>query len=264
MKVRSLLLVVAAIAPFACAEPESSDGALSAIRARGELIVGTEAEFYPFEYATPSGEYEGFDMDLARMLAKDMGVKLRIENMNFTGLIPSLLAGKIDMIVSGMTATEERAEMIAFTDSYFMTGLCLLLNKETAGSVTSWRDLDDPKWRIAVKTGTTGDIAVQDKLPKAQRTSFPKEADCAQEVATGRADAFVYDQLSIVKHWKENPGTTRAILQPFTKEPYASGMRKEDTKLREYVNAFLKRIREDGRYDDLAKKHFPEIVDAGR
>jgi polar amino acid transport system substrate-binding protein len=232
------------------------------IRARGELVVGTEAEFFPFEYATPSGEYGGFDMDLARMLAEELGVKLRVENMRFDGLIPALLAGKIDMILSGMTATPKRAETISFSEPYFETGLCLLLNRETTGDVTSVDDLNDAKWRIAVKLGTTGDKATQERLPKAKRTSFNKEADCAQEVATGRADAFVYDQLSVAKHHQENPETTRAILTPFTKEPYAAGFRQEDVELREFVSAFLRKIKGDGRYDALARKHFPaEMVE---
>jgi polar amino acid transport system substrate-binding protein len=234
------------------------------IRGRGELVIGTEPEFYPFEYRTEDGGYAGLDIDMARLLAADLGVKLRIENLGFTALIPALQSGKIDIIFSGMTATEERARSIAFSDSYFQTGLCLLLNKETAKGVKSWEDLNDKKWTIAVKETTTGEKVVRKLMPNAKRVALEKETDCAMEVATGRAHAFVYDKLSIIKNHKAHPDTTRVILETFTTEPYALGLRQEDTALLAYVNDFLKRIRADGRMKALEDENFKEYGDEAR
>ena len=91
------------------------------------LVVGTEPEFPPFESLDENGELVGFDIDLARAIAKDLGVDVRFETMAFDSLPSALGVGKIDVILSGMTATPERAKSRTFTDSYFRTQLCLLV-----------------------------------------------------------------------------------------------------------------------------------------
>jgi polar amino acid transport system substrate-binding protein len=250
------VLVLALSLVAACAQPSATP---AEIRERGKLVIGTEAEFAPFEYRTPDGGYAGFDMDLARMLAEELGVELEIDNMGFDGLMPALETGKVDLILSGMTATEERARTISFTDSYYVTGLCLLLNTESTEGVKSFEDLNDAKWTLAVKQSTTGEKVAKRLMPEAKLTVLQKETECALEVATGRADAFVYDKLSIVKNHREFPDTTRVILETFTTEPYAAGVRQNDVELREFVNAFLEKIKADGRHAALGRKHFPEL-----
>jgi len=248
------LLVLAGCAREPSATPEE-------IRARGELVVGTEAEFHPFEYRTEDGEYTGFDIDLARLIAEELGVKLRIENMKFAGLIPSLDTGRIDIIMSGMTATDERRKSIAFSAPYFLTGLCLLVNTERADDVTDWKALNDPSRTVVVKTATTSDTFVRENLPKAKRVTLETENDCALEVATGRADAFIYDQLSIQRHHEEHPDTTRAHLTPITREPYSIGVRQNDEELRAFLDAFLAKLRTDGRFARLVDKHGLPVSD---
>jgi len=255
--VRIRLCMLAVLAGSACvaACAEKPSATPAEIEERGELVVGTEAEFHPFEYRTEDGAYAGFDMDLARLIAEELGVELRIENMKFAGLIPSLDTGRIDVIMSGMTATDERRKTISFTDPYFLTGLCLLVNVESAGGVTDWRTLNDPKWTVVVKTATTSDTFVRENLPKAKGVTLETENDCALEVATGRADAFIYDQLSIQRHHEEHPETTKAYLEPLTREPYSIGVRHDDDELREFLNGFLATLREDGRFAELVEKH---------
>ncbi|MGH7162236.1 MAG: transporter substrate-binding domain-containing protein [Planctomycetota bacterium] len=235
--------------------------ALDAIRARGALIVATEPEFPPFEYKDARGEFQGFDMDLSRELAKDLGVELRVEEMEFTSLIPALKTGKADLIASGMTATEERAKSVRFTDPYFHTGLCLLVHAKSG--IERAEDVDGK--RVVAKLGTTGQIAAERMFPKSRPIrTYDTENACAQEVSLGRADAFLYDQLSILNHHKKNPGTTRAILTPLTHEPYSFAVRLGDEEFRDRLNAFLKTVREDGRYAALRKKHLGELPDEPR
>ena len=136
-----------------CGGPEYAS-TLDKVRETGVLVVGTEPEFPPFESRNEKGELVGFDMDLAREIATELGVELRLEAMAFDSLPPALNVGKIDLILSGMTATPERAKSRAFTDSYFRTQLCLLVHKDSGIR----KPEDVAAKRVVVKLGTTGDI----------------------------------------------------------------------------------------------------------
>ena len=233
---------------------------LNQIIKRNKLIVGMEVEFFPFEYANPKGEPIGFDVDLAKLAAKELGVGIEIKDIEFTGLIPALQSGKVDMIISGMTRTLERAKSVSFTEPYFVTGLCALLSKKRAPKVQNVEQLNAPGRIIAVKIGTTGDFVASKRFPKAQINRYKDETACVREVVTGRADAFFYDQLSIAKHHKQNPDTTLALLKPFTYEPYAIAIRKGDFDFLNWLNLYIETIKNDGRYEKLHQKYFHEIL----
>jgi len=228
---------------------------------RGKLIVGLEAEFFPFEYVK-DGDIVGFDVDLVRLMAEELGVELEIVNVGWSSLPAELLTGKIDIIVSGMTATLDRAKRILFSDPYYETGLCLLLHKKTTEGIKSVADLNRPEFRIVAKANTTGHYAAQRFLPDAKLLTLPKEAICALEVSQGKADAFIYDQLAIVKHSRRYPETTRTILEPFTYEPYSMGLPAGDFEWWRWVNLFLDQIRKDGRYDEIHRRHLGEFLGA--
>src|SRR5208337_2535196 len=109
-----------AVSPFEIYEAS----ALNQVIKRNRLIVGMEVKFFPFEYADTDGQPIGFDVDLAKIAAQELGVRIEIKDMEFSGLIPALQGGKIDMIISGMTRTPARAKTVSFTQPYFEAGLC--------------------------------------------------------------------------------------------------------------------------------------------
>jgi polar amino acid transport system substrate-binding protein len=259
---RKLLLLVPFLLLVACGETKTYESALDKVLDTGVLVVGTEPEFKPFESKDPDGNYVGFDMDMVRQLAQDLGVDLRIEEMAFPALIPALKTRKIDLVISGMTATKERAEEVSFSDSYFETGLCLLVHHESGieDALTA-----DGK-RIVVKQGTTGQINASRLFPASaeKMTVMQTEGECASEVALGRADAFLYDQLSILGASKKHAETTRALLTPLTLEPYAMAMRHGDTKMVARVNAFLAAIRADGRFATLREQYLAELPEGSK
>jgi polar amino acid transport system substrate-binding protein len=246
----------AAVSPFDISEGSN----LSQIVKRNKLIVGMEVSFFPFEYANEKGEPIGFDVDIAQLAAKELGVEIEIRDMEFAGLIPALQSGKIDMIISGMTRTLTREKTVSFTQPYFETGLCVLLSKKRAPDLKDVSELNSPDRILAVKLGTTGDLITGKLFPKAQVNRYKEETACVREVVTGRADAFLYDQLSISKHQKENPDTTRALLKPFTYEPFAIAIRKGDADFLGWLNLYLETIRADGRYQELYQKYFGDII----
>ena len=262
MLLLTLFMVLALSAPIGAVSPfdifEGSD--LNQVIKRNKLVVGMEVEYFPFEYANEKGEPVGFDVDIAKLIAQELGTGIEIKDMEWTGLIPSLQSGKIDLIISGMTRTLARSKTVTFTNPYFETGLCVLLSQKKAPNVKDVQELNAPDRIIAVKTGTTGDLITGKLFPKAQINRFKDETACVREVVTGRADAFLYDQISIAKHHKENPDTTRAILKPFTFEPFAIAIRKGDLDFLNWLNLFLETIKADGRYQELYQKHFGELL----
>lgn len=226
------------------------------------LRVGMELAYPPFEMTDTSGKPSGVSVDLAQALGKALGKKIVIQNMAFDGLIPALKTGKIDLVISSMTATAERAQSIDFSDPYLHTGLCLLVNSKSP--VRTIADLDRPGRTVAVKKGTTGQIYAARQIKKARVLVLDKEAAAVLEVVQGKADAFIYDQMSTFQNWRHNQATTRAILTPFQKESWAIGLRKGNEQLKGEINRFLKEFRSQGGFDQLGDRYLKQQKDEFR
>ena len=223
---------------------------------RDELVVGMELKYRPFEMTDENGAPAGVSVELARALGKYLGREVRIENVSFAGLIPALKTGKIDLIISSMTATAERAKTIAFSDPYLHTGLCLLVGKNSP--IQTMAEADQAGRVVAVKQGTTGHVYATDKVKNARVLVLDQEAACVLEVVQGKADAFIYDQISTYENWKRNMETTRAILQPFQQESWAIGLRQDDNELRLQVNQFLQDYKAQGGFEKLGDRYLSE------
>jgi len=228
---------------------------LEDILKRGTLRVGLEAGYLPFEMANKAGETVGFDVDVAKEMAKAMGVKLEIVNTAWDGIIPALITKKFDIIMSGMTLTQERNLKINFADPYIIVGQTVLLNKKHKGKVTSYKDLNDPQFTITSKLGTTGEQAIKRLIPKATYKSFEVESEAALEVLTGKADATVYD-LPFCATFMAQRGEGKLVFldEPFTFEPLAWAVRKGDPDFINWLNNFLRQLKNDGRYERIYNK----------
>ncbi len=220
------------------------------------LRVGMELSYPPFEMTDPSGQPTGVSVRLARALGQSLGREVIIENIAFDGLIPALRTGTIDCIISSMTATPERARSIAFSQPYLTTGLTLLVGTDT--SLQSAEDLDRPGVRVAVKMGTTAHKFAARDLKQAQVFVLNRESAAVLEVIQGKVDAFIYDSLSIYRHHRRHPTTTRALLRPFREETWAIGLRKSDAELRQQIDAFLQKFKQEGGFERLGDEFLPE------
>jgi len=236
-----------------------SGGTVHGAEAVKPLIVGMELAYPPFEMTDKAGKPSGVSVDLATDLAKSLGRPVVIQNTAFDGLIPALKTGKIDLVISSMTATAERAKSIDFSDPYLSTGLCLLLKKDS--SAKSIADLDRAGVKVAVKKGTTGHLYAANRLKKAQILVLDKESAAVLEVSQGKADAFIYDQMSTFQNWQRNKTTTRAVLEPFQRESWAVGIRKGNDELKNRVNAFIKEYRAKGGFEQLGDRYLKEMKD---
>ncbi len=246
-----LVLVLGGIALAACRQDSSGVK---------PLIVGMDLSYPPFETIDPQGNPAGISPDLAQALGGFLHRPVKIENIPFTGLIPSLLTGKIDIIISSMTDTPEREKSIAFSDPYLSIGLAVLAGKKSG--LTRSTDLDQPGRTVAVRQGTTGQIWAQAHLKKAKTLVLDKESSAVLEVIQGKADGFLYDQMSVWKNQQEHPTETMALLDPVQKESWAMGLRPGDATLRDEVNAFLKSFRASGGFDHLGDLYLKDQKEA--
>ncbi len=228
---------------------------LEQILKRGELRVGFEAGYMPFEMTDKKGNFVGFDIDMAKEMAKAMGVKFVPVNTAWDGIIPSLITGKFDIIISGMTITQERNLKVNFADPYIIVGQTILLNKKHEGKVKSYKDLNDPKYIVTSKLGTTGEQAVKRLIPKCTYKSFETETEAALEVVNGKADAFVYDlPFCVVFMAQQGKGNLVFLDKPFTYDPLAWAVNKGDPDFLNWLNNFLRQVKNDGRYERMYNK----------
>ncbi len=228
---------------------------LESILKKGEIRVGFEAGYMPFEMTDKKGNFVGFDIDIAKEMAKAMGVKFVPVNTAWDGIIPSLITGKFDIIMSGMTVTQERNLKIYFADPYIVIGQTILLSKKHEATVKSYKDLNDPKYVVTSKLGTTGEQATKRKIPKCTYKSFETETEAFLEVINGKADAYVYDQPNcVVLMAQQGAGKVVFLDKPFTYEPLAWAINKGDPDFLNWLNNFLRQIRNDGRYEMIYNK----------
>ncbi|MDF1859036.1 MAG: transporter substrate-binding domain-containing protein [Verrucomicrobiales bacterium] len=220
------------------------------------LVVGMEMAYPPFEMRGPDNQPDGISVRMAEDLAVYLGRPLELRDVAWDGIIPALQSKKIDVIISSMTRTPERENTIAFSDGYVTNGLCMLVRKDSA--IQSIEDVVPGETKLAVKLATTGHQWATKSLPEVPLITLDEAAACVLEVVQGRADAFVYDQISIYQFWKKYEGETRPILNPIREETWAVGLRKSDEELRAQVNAFLAEYREKGRFDELADRYMAE------
>ncbi len=220
-----------------------------------ELRVGFESGYVPFEMTNKKGEYIGFDMDYGRRMAKDMGVKFVPINTAWDGIIPALMTDKFDIIMGGMTITQERNLKVNFADPYIIVGQAILLNKKLKDKVLSYKDLNNPKYIVTSRMGTTGEQAIKRYIPKATYKGFESEAEAGLEVINGKADALVYDlPFCGYLYSSQGQGKTIFLSDPFTYEPLAWAVKKGDPDFLNFLNNFLRQTKGDGFYDRMYKK----------
>jgi polar amino acid transport system substrate-binding protein len=225
------------------------------IMKRGELRVGFESGYVPFEMTNKKGEFIGFDMDFGRRLAKSMGVKFVPINTAWDGIIPALMTGKFDIIMGGMTITQERNLKVNFAEPYIVVGQTILINKKLKDRVLSYKDLNNPKYILTSRMGTTGEQAIKKYIPKATYKGFESEAEAGLEVINGKADALVYDlPFCGFLYGSQGKGKTIFLSDPFTYEPLAWAINKGDPDFLNYLNNFLRQSKGDGFYDRMYKK----------
>ena len=245
---------------FGCgSNAETADNSASAQTAdtAKPLVVAMELAYPPFETRDDAGEPSGVSVDLMKAFGEYCGREVKIENTAWDGLIPSLQTGSADIVISSMTITEERKKLIDFSDPYANALLAILANADS--DINSIDDFNQAGKVLAVKSGSTGHMYAEKNLPDTELLVMPDESACVTEVAQGRADGFIYDQLTIYRNWQNNPDTTKAVFIPFQDvEKWGIAVQKGNQELLDQINAFLADFQKKGGYEELTEKYLSE------
>ena len=237
-------------APAQSADGDTAENASSGSK---QLIVAMELAYPPFEMRDDAGEPTGISADLMKAFGEYAGYDIRIENTSWDGLIPSLQTGAADIVISSMTITDERKELVDYANAL----LAILANADS--DISSIEDFNQPGKILAVKSGSTGHMYAEKNLPETELLVLPDESACVTEVAQGRADGFIYDQLTIYRNWQNNPDTTRAVFIPFQDvEKWGIAVQKGNQELLDELNAFLADFQADGGYEELTEKYLAQ------
>lgn len=226
---------------------------------KGTLKMGTEATFPPYEYFDDeTGEIVGIDVEVATAICEKLGYELEVTNMDFDALIPALTTGKVDMVLAGMTVTEERQQSIDFTNSY-ATGVQVVIVAE-GSDITTVDDLfaEGANHKIGVQQGTTGDIYSSGDIEDAGLGSierFKTGADAVLALTTGKVDCVIIDNEPAKNFVAANEGLV--ILETeYVVEDYAIGIAK-DSALTEEINAAMEELIADGTIAAIIEKYIP-------
>ena len=220
------------------------------------LRIGTNADFAPFEFQDVKGkEYVGFDMDLIRGVAKEMGYKADIQNVNFDGFIPALEAGNLDVIISGMTINDTRKQKVNFSAPYYKSGLTIIVKKDN-NVIKHFADLAGKK--VAVQIGTTSAAEVK-KINGVIVKEFNSSADTFMELKAGGVDAVVNDR-PVNDYYIKKSGVTdvKALPDLLTAEDYGIAINKKNAELLKKVDEALQKMHKNGEYDKIYAKWFGE------
>jgi polar amino acid transport system substrate-binding protein len=234
---------------------------LNAILKRNKLVVGmdvADVRYQPFEMTNANGELSGFDVDLAQMMADELGVTLEIVQIGWDEIIRDLINEKYDVIISGMGVTTERNKVINFSDPYYLSGKCLLIHIDNVGIITSYRDLNQED--KTVTTAFYNDMALSRYIPDASVIRYNTDEEAVIDVIHGNADAYIADKARVAIYARLYPDETLALLTPFTYEPIAIGLRKGDPDFLNWINNFIRIIKGDGRLAILEQKWMVDYV----
>ena len=235
----------------------ASQNSLQRLIASGRLRVGMDAAGYmPFEGINSSGNWIGFDVDFARLMAEELGVKLEIVPTRWSGILASLVSNKFDFIISAMTITPKRAIMVNFSIPYFTVGQEIIYNKDafstspTIAQLIARKDL-----RVAVQIGTTGDDAAKSFFKNARVLEFASMDEAAMQVALKKADIAVADS-TYVGYAIRKYSQLASIKERLTNENYGVAMRQGEPDLLNWVNTFITYIKANGTWQKLYNKWF--------
>ena len=252
MKMKRLMFVLLALALTAGMVGTSMAGTLSDIVKRGELRVAVQSGAAPYAFVDKNGNHTGSMVEFTREMAKRMGVKLKILDFDWDGLIPALLSGKADILAADMTPTLKRALKITFADPWYYVQPCIFT--KTGASYQVLEDVNKPSVTVGVLLGSTGETIAKKFLPNAKIKTYKGGGRMiVQALLAGHVDAGVNDDLAVLTVLPDFPPNSLRLLDKRLgkgKDPLAFAVRQESVNLWQWINLYFKTIRADGTYQE--------------
>ncbi len=249
-----LLIILLALAPFSASW---AGDVLKRINDTQTIRVGMTGTQPPFNFRGKSGELMGLDVDLARLLAGAMGVRLEIVEIPFTGLLGAVEANEVDIVMSGVTATLQRNLRVAFVGPYYISGKSILTKSSTLAAIQETEEINKKAIRIATLRGSTGESFVKQAIPKAELESVLNYDDGIKQLLDGKVDAFLADAPIVQITAMRYPEAGLAQLtKPLTVEPIGIALPPNDPLLLNLVENYLDAVKATGGLESLLKKWF--------
>lgn len=212
--------------------------------AGGTLVMATNAEFPPYEYYE-GGEIIGIDADIARAIAEDMGMELRIDDMKFDSIVAAVQSGKADFGAAGMTVTEDRLVSVNFSDTYAEAKQVIIVKEDS--DIAGADDLAGKK--VGVQLGTTGDILADD-VENGDIVRYDKGAEAVMALTQDKIDAVIIDNEPAKVFVSENEGL-KTIDDAYEIEEYAIAVAKDNTELLDKINESIANLKESGKLQEI-------------
>ena len=235
--------------PTQTAEANPENGT-EPVNAENVIVMGTNAEFEPFEYRDGL-DIVGFDVEIAKAVANKLGKELKIEDMAFDSLIMGLNNDKMDFIAAGMTATEERAQQVDFSESYFKSKQVIIVKADNT-AIASADDLVGKT--VGVQLGTTGDLFVSG-TEGVTVVQVKKGTQAVMDLQNGKVDAVVIDEEP-AKKMTAGKTDVKILEAPFVEEEYAIAVKKGNTELLNTINETIEELKANGEYDKIYEQFF--------
>ncbi|MBX9136315.1 MULTISPECIES: transporter substrate-binding domain-containing protein [unclassified Clostridium] len=230
---------------------------LNTIQEKGKVVVGMSADYAPYEfhYIDENGKdvIGGFDVDIANEIADALGVDLVIQEMDFDALVAALPAGKVDLVISGMNPTEERAKVVDFSEIYYNSKHGILVRSEDADKFKTFKDLEGVK--VGVQLGSTQEQIAKAEIPNVDLQQLANVNNLILELKAGKVDAIVMEKPVAEMAVKSNPEL--AVGEPTYEEKTggnAVGVAKNNEQLLAKVNEVIKELNETGKMDEYIVK----------
>lgn len=220
---------------------QGAESTLTKIQNDKKLVVGTSPGYLPFEMQDTSGKFIGYDIDLAYAIGEALGLEekaVEIKQYEFSGLIPALQTGDIDIIIAAMTIRGDRALAVSFSDPYFATGQVLMVTGSDTTTKT-WEDLDKAGNKIATSQGTTGGLLSHQLFKNAEVADFPDFASASMAVSQGKAQGLLYDEPGIRMFEIMHPNEVRGIYDIISSENLGLVVKYNDQEMVNWLNSFL-------------------------
>jgi len=255
MLIMALALVSGCVHTPQGAGTEKAVSVLDSISQKGVLVVGTAGSMPPFNMTTREGDVIGFEPDMAKLMAEEMGVKLRFAVMPFSELLPALEAGKVDLILSQMTITGKRNMKVAFVGPYSISGKSFVTKIKWIASVKEASQVNGPKTTVVALKGSTSEAFVKKNLPKARLVVARDYDDAVEMVLKGKVDAMIADYPICVLTILRNPDQGLiSVITPLSYEPIGIALPGNDPLMVNWMENFLGTLEETGVLDLLKER----------
>jgi polar amino acid transport system substrate-binding protein len=247
---------------LAVAQTATSGEALSGIKDKGELVLGTSGNMPPMSQKLDDGKVVGFDVDLARLMASGMGVKLNIKTMSFNELLPALQNGDVDVVISNVTMNPQRNMNVAFVGPYMTSGKCVITKEERLAKAAEAENLNVPETRLAALQGSTSAEFIKVLLPNASLTLIEDYDGGVRMINDGKVGGILTDYPICLAMLKKYPDAGFvSLFSLLSYEPIGIAIPGTDPLYINWTENFLKRVEGTGLMEELAVRWFGRPLD---